>query len=158
MKPFILFSLCLLLILSVSCKKETSTANSSDYLIFGHFYGMCGGEQCVEIFKLDNCRLYEDSRDIYPNRDTFYVGAYSQLSNQQFNAVEDLMDFFPQDLLNESDTVIGMPDAGDWGGFYIEYNFNGTRRFWILDKMKTNVPSQYHAFIDKLNEKISLLQ
>jgi hypothetical protein len=72
--------------------------------------------------------------------------------------VEDLMDFFPQDLLNESDTVIGMPDAGDWGGFYIEYNFNGTRRFWILDKMKTNVPGKYHAFIDKLNEKIDLLQ
>jgi hypothetical protein len=61
-------------------------------------------------------------------------------------------------LLNENHTVIGMPDAGDWGGFYVEYNFNGTRRFWILDKMKANVPSQYHDFIDSLNAKIYLLQ
>jgi hypothetical protein len=94
MKPFILFSQCQLLILSVSCKKEKALPSTSDYLIFGHFNGMCIGENCIEIFKLDSCRLYEDNRDIYPERDTFYVGTYSQLTNQQFNAVKDLVDFF----------------------------------------------------------------
>ena len=100
----------------------------------------------------------EDTRDIYPVSTSFYDGNYKLLTQEQFNDVKDLSDFFPNDLLMESTTVIGQPDAGDWGGLYIEYNYNGTRKFWLLDKKKSNVPVKYHSFIDKVNEKIQLLQ
>lgn len=39
-------------------------------------------------------------------------------------------------LLKEKKTVIGQPDAGDWGGIYVEYNANGLRKLWLLDKKR----------------------
>jgi hypothetical protein len=116
------------------------------------------GEQCVEIFRLEKEKLCEDTKDQYPNSNDFYSGNYVQLSQQKFDATKDLTNCFPTDLLNETDIVIGQPDAGDWGGLYIEYNFNGVRKFWLLDQNKSNVPTKYHDFIDKVNEKIELLQ
>ncbi len=126
--------------------------------MFGHFFGFCDGEQCIEIFRLEQERLLEDTKDKYPRTDDFYQGAYVRQTSAHFDACKDLKDFFPADLLLESNHVIGQPDAGDWGGLYIEYNFDGTHQFWLLDLNKRNVPAKYHAFIDKVEEKISLLQ
>jgi len=152
------FILCLLTISICSCKKDNVILSTSDYIVFGHFYGECGGEQCIEIFRLEQNKLLEDTRDIYPNSTSFYNGNYNLLTQQKFNDAKDLLLFFPNDLLIETNTVIGEPDAGDWGGLYIEYNYNGTRKFWLLDQKKSNVPSKYHNFIDKVNEKIKLIQ
>ena len=77
---------------------------------------MCMGEQCVEIFRLEKDKLFEDTKDLYPSRIDFYDGNYVQLSKQKFNDSKDLTNYFPTELLNETDTVIGQPDAGDWGG------------------------------------------
>jgi hypothetical protein len=41
---------------------------------------------------------------------------------------------------------------------YVAYNIDGVRKFCIIDQMKSNVPSKYHNFIDKVNEKISQLK
>jgi len=60
-------------------------------------------------------------------------------------------------LLDDHDTIIGQPDAGDWGGLYIEYNKDAVRRYWLLDQMKSNVPEYLYDFIDKVNEKIALI-
>src|SRR5690606_35647267 len=113
----------------------------------------CIGEQCVEIFKLEEGKLFEDTKDQYPNSDNFYIGNYVQLSQQKHAAVKDLTNSFPTELLNETNTIIGQPDAGDWGGIYVEYNTGGVRKFWLLDQMKSNVPEKYHNFIDNVNEK-----
>jgi hypothetical protein len=155
----ILSTICLTVFLLASCEKDDSIKLSdSDYIVFGHFYGECMGEQCVEIFRLEKDKLFEDTKDQYPNRNDFYVGNFVQLSQQKFNDTKDLTNYFPTDLLNETDTVIGQPDAGDWGGLYVEYYFNGVRKFWLLDQMKSNIPTKYHNFIDKINEKITQLQ
>ena len=154
----ILFTICITFFLLTSCKKNDSELSNSDYIVFGHFFGMCLGEQCVEIFRLEKDKLFEDTKDQYPNGNNFYVGNYVQLSKQKFNDTKDLTNNFPTDLLDEPDTVIGQPDAGDWGGLYVEYNFNGVRKFWLLDQMKSNVPTKYHDFIDMINEKITQLQ
>ena len=161
MKKSILITLSLVLVVTSSCKKEKIGSKlvllESDYLVFGHFYGECFGANCISIFKLENSRLLEDTKDTYPTSNNFYVGSYNQLSQEKFNAAKDLVDDFPTDLLNESKNVIGQPDAGDWGGIYVEYYHNGVHRFWLLDKMKSNVPIKYHNFIDKVNAKIKLL-
>lgn len=157
-RNLLFFIFCILAISISSCKKDNVILSTSDYLQFGHFHGECGGEGCIDIFRLEQNQLLEDTRDIYPVSTSFYDGNYKLLAQGQFNNVKDLLDFFPNDLLMESTTVIGQPDAGDWGGLYIEYNYNGTRKFWLLDKKKSNVPVKYHNFIDKVNEKIQLLQ
>lgn len=159
MKRNILITTCLTVFLLTACKKDDNVELSkSDYIIFGHFYGECIGEQCVEIFRLEQDKLFEDTKDQYPSRNSFYDGNFVQLSQQKFNDTKDLTNYFPTDLLNETDTVIGQPDAGDWGGLYVEYNSDGIRKFWLLDQMKSNVPTKYHNFIDKVNEKIEQLK
>ncbi len=73
--------------------------------MFGSFYGMCAGEQCIEIFRLEEGKLLEDTTDKYPERDNFYAGKFIQLSAQKYNDTKDLIDYFPKDLLNETTTV-----------------------------------------------------
>lgn len=126
--------------------------------MFGHFYSECEGEGCIDIFRLEQNRLLEDTRDEYPRSDRFYKGSYKQQTSEHFEAVKDLKDFFPNELLSEKKNIIGEPDAGDSGGLYIEYNLDGTHQFWLLDLNKRNVPAKYHAFIDKVVEKISVLK
>ena len=142
------------LVILTSCKKQ---ANEKDYLIFGHFYGECLGENCVEIFKLESDRILEDENDNYPKQETYYIGNFSELDKLKFEEIKDLLGFFPRDLLNESSSVIGQPDAGDWGGIYIEYNFNSVREFWLIDQMQSHIPTYLHEFVDKTNEKIELI-
>lgn len=157
MKNIIGSILCLAVLSLSSCKKEKITLYDADYLVFGHFYGECMGERCVEIYRLEKDHLFEDTKDQYPSFNEFYTGIYVPLSQQNFNDTKDLMNDFPMSLIDDTAQVIGYPDAGDWGGLYIEYNFNEVSRYWILDQMKDNVPAQYHAFIDRVNEKIDRL-
>jgi len=158
MTKYRIIAACLLIVLMTSCNKNDTEPLASDYIIFGQFYGECEGERCVELFMLGNDRLFEDSNDQYPDFQNFYDGEWIELSREKFEETKDLANFFPAGLLNETGTVIGQPDAGDWGGLYIEYSLNEIRRFWLLDKMKSNVPEEYHDFIDKVNEKIEKLK
>lgn len=154
---YLLFSLFALLFLSACNSDDDAAHTNPEYLIFGHFFGECIGEGCVEIFKLDANKLYEDSNDIYPGQSDFYNGNFIELSEDLFNKVNGLMDEFPSALLDESEVVIGIPDAGDWGGLYIEYKSGDVHDFWLLDLMKTNVPTEYHDFIDDVQDKILLI-
>jgi hypothetical protein len=131
---------------------------NDNYLVFGHFYGECVGEQCVEKFKLTSDKIYEDTNDVYPGVTPLTPPNYVQLTNEKFLASQDLMNFFPNSLLAEINTTIGMPDASDGGGLYIEYHFNGIHKTFLIDQFKINVPSNYHTFMDKVNEKIALMQ
>ena len=70
----LIFALCSLLIAISSCKKDNLILSTSDYLIFGHFYGECSGEKYIEIFRLEQNQLFEDTKDIYPNSTSFYNG------------------------------------------------------------------------------------
>lgn len=159
MKKLIFIVTSLLLSLLSSCKNDLPLELvKSDYLVFGHFYGECAGEGCIEIFKLEQNRLLEDRNDTYPTSSDFYKGNYVTLTPQQFESVKDLLSSFPEDLRKETKRVIGQPDAGDWGGLYIELSYQGHRKFWLIDQAKRNVPAVYHRFIDQVNEKIKLLK
>ncbi|MBL7730422.1 MAG: hypothetical protein JNM88_04525 [Chitinophagaceae bacterium] len=158
MKTISFITICIAIFSLASCSKDNAGLSKSDYLIFGHFYASCSGEGCVEIFRLEQDKLFEDKKDQYPDAYNFYNGKYGKLSQQKFDITKDLKDYFPVDLLNEPGNVIGQPDAGDWGGLYIEYNYGGIRKFWLLDLKKSNVPATCHGFIDKVNEKIAQLK
>ena len=156
MKKLLLLLIIPLLFLN-GCDKDDNKKPNQNYLVFGHYYGMCGGESCVEIFKINNENLWEDLNDAYPSPTNYYVGDFYTLDNNLFNQVSDLLTFFPSDLLNEKVIVIGMPDYADGGGLYIEYNYFGEHKFWLIDQFKTNVPDYLHNFIDIVNEKILII-
>ena len=153
-----LLPICIALISSCE-KNECGFGNvDADYVIFGHFYGECFGEGCVEIFKVDDKTLLEDTLDMYPNRDEFYPGQFAtQWDNGKFELVKDLKTYFPEELLNETNPVIGQPDAGDWGGIYFELKRGSTHRFWILDQNDNYMPAIYNSFVDRINEKIAII-
>ncbi len=102
--------------------------------------------------------MLEDTLDYHPRRDTFAKCSYIARTAQQFDITYDLVNSFPNDLLNETKTELGMPDVTDGGGLYIEYNINGIHKFWLIDQIKQNVPQKYHAFMAKVNEKIRQLR
>lgn len=86
----------------ISCKKDNEVnLSKTDYIIFGHFYGECIGEQCVKIFKLDKEKLFEDTKRIYPTGNSFYEGRFDQLPKEKFDITKDLTNYFPMSLLKE---------------------------------------------------------
>jgi hypothetical protein len=150
----------ILLILSVigvliSCNKddENIVLNERNFLIFGHFYGECYGEACVETFKLTDKSLFEDTIDDYSGEEL----NFEELDNEKFEQVKNLVDFFPNQLLNDNNNVFGCPDCADGGGLFIKYFINGEVKIWRIDQIKGNVPDYLHDFIDKVNEKIGLI-
>lgn len=156
MKKYIL--ILSILLFSFSCKENENIIKPDDYFVFGHFYGECYGEQCIEIFRLENSKLLEDTLDKYPSYTKFYKGSFVSLSSEKFNSVKDLWDYFPEELLYEKDTVFGCPDCRDQGGLYIEYSEGNSHKFWLFDQDTSQVPHKYHIFLNAVKAKIKLLQ
>ena len=152
----------ILIYTSISCsntdeKPAQLVLSGGDYIVFGRFYGFCGGEQCIEIYKLTATTLSEDSLDMYPlmsNNTTNFV----PMPDQKFLLAQDLSAFFPISLLQETSTVFGTPDAYDQGGMIVEYNIDGVQKRFYFDNNIQVVPDQYHIFLNKINQKIQLIQ
>lgn len=138
-----------------SCDKENDeiNINEQNFLVFGHFYGMCIGEECVETFKLTEKSLFEDTVDDYNGQNMVFV----ELEKNKFEQVKNLEDFFPNQLLKHSESVFGCPDCADGGGILVQYSENGNVKTWRIDQDKNRVPDFLHNFIDKINEKIALV-
>jgi hypothetical protein len=157
MKAYLLPLLALLLF---ACSKNDDSISKSppepttEYLVFGHFYGMCLGEGCVEIFKLEKKRVLEDQQDSYPSNDKFYKGDFLELTRIDFEKSRNLLDFFPDSLLQSTTSSFGCPDCADQGGLYIEYRYGNTHRFWHIDQSKKDIPHYLHEFVDKVNATI----
>lgn len=146
----------------LGCQKEDVTTQplpevEEDYIVFGQFFGLCLGEKCVEIFKIENEKLFEDTADQYPmiNSESPYQGNYIELSQTLYERVSNVKDFFPEELLNETALVIGTPDVTDGGGYYVSIKENGEERHWRIDAIRNNIPAYLHAFTDKIDEAVS---
>lgn len=148
----ICLALCLIGLFT-SCDDENDTVNNQEYLVFGHFYGMCVGEACVQTFKLTESQLLKDKEKDYSGENLHFVA----LEDEKFELVKDLINDFPQQLLTEKETFLGCPDCADGGGLFIQYSNNGNVRTWRIDQVKSNVPEYLHGFMDRVNAKIALL-
>ncbi|MFD2721437.1 hypothetical protein ACFST9_22170 [Hymenobacter monticola] len=143
-----------------ACHKENTAPEDGNVLIFGSFYGECRGSNCIQIFRLNPTRqtLEEDVADQYPSSSAPYQGQYVPRSAASFQRVQGLLQQVPAQLLNEPAHVIGQPDAGDWGGYYVEVQHAGTSRFWLIDTQKRHIPTYLHALTDSLQANIRALR
>ncbi len=118
----------------VACKDnliECADSNTEPVLVFGHFFGECFGESCVETFKLTDTQLFEDKVDNYGGAgDSF---DFEELSADLFEQVAFLRAAMPQELLALEDQTFGCPDCGDQGGVYISWTSGGVTQSWLLD-------------------------
>jgi len=147
-----LFFLIGIVALATGCTKEDDITDI-EYLNFGHFYGLCMGEACVETFQLTRARLFEDVYDFYPGNGPYQ---FERLSNDQFKQVRELLDAIPDELYNYPETI-GCPDCYDQGGLRIEVYDDGELRRWRIDKARSAIPADLLPFIELVEDKISLL-
>ncbi|HRS40504.1 MAG TPA: hypothetical protein P5174_00665 [Dysgonamonadaceae bacterium] len=137
-----------------SCAKDDKILlTDSNYLIFGRYYGMCVGDNCILTYKLTGEKLYEDTRHNYLAQNFNFI----ELGEDKFELVKDLTQYFPAELLSSKDSIFGCPDCGDQGGLLVKYVENGKEKTWRIDQSKSAIPIYLHNFIDKLNEKITLI-
>lgn len=153
MKKKWIYTFVLVLLISCNSDENAIMLEGSTFLVFGHFYGECLGEACVETFKLTETQLFEDTLDEYSGANQ----QFEVLPNGLFAQVQDLIDFFPSRLLSEEETFIGCPDCADGGGIFIQFSENDELKTWRIDQDKGNVPDYLHEFIDKINEKIAII-
>lgn len=132
-----------------SCKKESM--ETEDFLIFGHFYGMCFGEECVETFKLTEDKLYEIDKDDYAHE----VFNFKELSEVQFKAADGLIEQIPEEIQSSHLQTFGCPDCADQGGIYIQYKSADDFKIWRIDQSKSNIPEFLHDFVDEVNATIA---
>lgn len=126
--------------------------------IFGTYYGECIGDDCVQTFKIVDGRIYEDSKDQYL-KTAPYEGEWTELDHSLFEKIAYLPNEFPTALFDEAETTLGMPDAGDWGGIYVEVQTEKGNRFhWQIDTMKENLPEYLHAFVDAVMRAMEELE
>jgi len=149
-------SILLILFVLVSCGKDDHLAEDGKAYIFGHFFGECFGEQCVEIFKLQDGSIFEDTNDQYPsiNGNTYN---WSEMTGVEFEELEALIFPIPDELYEEEDVVIGMPDAGDWGGIYFQVHTDADVQFWFIDYLDDNIPDYLSDFTADIKQAIEQL-
>jgi hypothetical protein len=148
--------LVLLSLMTLSCSKDiVCDCQGGEYFIFGHFYGECVGEACIETFKIQGGKLSEDTRDRYPGADPF---DWKALPDDKYQLVKDLPATLPSELLAKSDQTFGCPDCADGGGLYIEVFQDGKKHSWWIDKIKAGQPDYLHDFTDQVGAAIALLQ
>lgn len=136
---------------------ESNPTSIDDYIIFGHFYGFCAGEECVEIFKLTPTSLSEDKKDGYPNWKEGYEGNFEKLDIKKFEAVNGLITGVPEALLAVQDTVLGCPDCTDGGGIYFEYKNGSDQRYWLIDQFQRDIPDDIYEVVEDVNNAIDVI-
>jgi hypothetical protein len=162
MKLFQNLYLPLILIgLLTSCEKEKEiiidcgglTVYDSS-LTFGYFNGECIGVDCIATYKLGIDQLFEDTLDSYAGSGPFEFILRPQ---EDYLLVNDLIDYYPNELLLLPDSVFGCPDCIDQGGLFIMLDTENVTSTFIIDQNQFAVPSYLHPFVDKVNEYTELL-
>jgi hypothetical protein len=161
MKTYRIFLLALTTLILGACHDKVDKSDPQDtgsYLVFGSYYGMCQGDDCVTFYLVRDGKLYKDKKHQYPTNGTLHEGDYEAISDDKYQLVKDLSGKVPEKLLSESSTSIGCPDCADGGGIYIEINSTEGKRFWYLDNNDRETPEYLHDFIAEVNAKIKALR
>ncbi len=151
-----LFVILITLAVMAGCAKEDPVKpHEGDYIVFGSFYGMCQGEACVEIFKYEGGKLYEDSRDLYPSMTEMpYSGSYTQIENKITDELEYLLKNIPQELLDSGPATFGVPDSRDQGGMILQCKINGAVKYWLLDMNTDALPDYLRNYAERMKAAI----
>jgi hypothetical protein len=125
-----------------------------DYLIFGHHFGFCAGEECLEYFRVTGTELVEYEDNCTPGILSSCIPDSKKLSDAKFTFAQNLIANFPDSLFSETATTIGCPDCADQGGLYLEIKQGDVIRFWDLDNDNSSLPTYLRAYADEVRAAI----
>lgn len=141
-----------------ACDKEPPTPENEEYVVFGHFYGFCVGEECIELYKLTNAKLYEWVEDDYPMAESFPLpGEFDPLDPALVAEVNFIKDLVPASLFNDPNTYFGNPDAYDQGGYVLEWNYDGKTGHWFFDTTTEDIPEYLHDLTAGIATAVSII-
>lgn len=143
--------------IDLSARNGNEFTNGEPIITFGRYYGKCQGVSCVEIFKIIDFILLEDALDKYPNSGNYYQGKFISFKGSDRILIKDILSSFPLELLNSKSIIYGAPDAGDWGGIYLEHEDGEQHRFWFLDLKLENNPKHLRDYVSLINKKINVI-
>jgi hypothetical protein len=149
MKPLFLIFITSIL-LGASCSSDKSSFDEPT-VIFGHFFGECSGERCLETYMLQGDALFEDLNDSFDRSFDF-----SPLSAELYNQVNDLRTLIPDELNAIEGQTFGCPDCGDQGGVFLRLVDQGSKEFFI-DQDTNGLPEYLQTFVRQVNDRIALL-
>lgn len=144
-------------VLCIQCAPEQLMEGPVDetILIFGIYYGFCAGN-CTHIYKLEDGELYQDNVDhLNPEQLTFEL---SPLPEEDYISAKVVLENFPEKLLDEEEDYIGLPDAHDQGGYYIEYRKEDIHRFWRIDTVDSRIPAYLANYMDLVQSVVNQLK
>lgn len=133
------------------CRKDPVAKDG--YIVFGHFYGFCEGEQCIELYKYENGVLYEDQRDQYPPSALPYNGRWVKLRDGLKGYADDIQSNKPDSMMMFTDSIFGMPDAVDQGGVYFELKEGDSFHYWVMDNSPSALPEYLRPFAALIRER-----
>ncbi len=156
MKKLITPAAIVVFLLTVSlsgCRDDGPVSPGDEYIVFGSYYGECFGEACVEIFKLEDGVLYEDSLDRYPSMNIMpYEGKFYRTKGDHIADIRALLDSIPQAVLESPSALIGEPDAHDQGGLLLQVRVNGQLKYWLIDPDTLEAPVYMRTLVKQLDD------
>jgi len=135
--------------------EDRFSENRGPTITFGRYYARCFGNQCVETFKLIDITLLEDTVDKYPASGTYYQGNFIDFKGSEKVKTSEILSNFPLELLDSKLITYGTPDAGDWGGIYLEYEDGNHHRYWFVDLYTKNIPKYLIEYVTLIDKKIT---
>jgi hypothetical protein len=121
-----------------------------DSFSFGFAAGYCSGD-CAKFFLIQDGKLYADNMTQYSGYD--YGTLAFQASPQPdsiYQAASQLLDNFPQYLMNHLNKSFGCPNCSDQGQFDLTMNIAGNTIYWNIDTIENNVPQEIRSYVERL--------
>lgn len=155
MKRFILLASAVLLGLG-ACKKHDCGNTGEDYFVFGRAFGMCGGPNCAQFYKIQNGSMYADNMDYYTENNVFTF-SNNPMPALKYSAAVPAMTAFPDYLRRNPDHTWGCPDCHDQGGLHFALSQNGITHFWHVDTDTALQPQAIRPYINQVNQILDQL-
>lgn len=158
-KPFLIL-LSIVIVFTLSCKKENSITpldlSSGDYFIFGKYAGFCSGN-CARFFVIKDNNIYSDLNDYFYSADSLKFNS-SPMEVSKYNIAAPLLTDFPTYLNNHKNETFGCPDCTDGGAVYIILKQGGIISHWNVDNFIQNQPEEIKDYIARVHTIIADLQ
>lgn len=165
MKKVIFFSLSIMICSFWACTQEdiieTPKTNcdllqGDDYLIFGKFYGFCGGN-CTQLYKMTNTELFADNIDRFEHNKEVTFDK-TNLGAAKIEIAKTVCSQYANDIKNEKSDRIGCPDCFDQGNIYVELKQNGKVQKWFIDPTVNAQPEYLKPFAKAIEDAVTKLK
>lgn len=158
-----LFILFLLLSYSFSCEKDkvnsTENLELAGSLSFGTYYGHCRGE-CATIYRIQDGALFADDNvtNLYEYFEKEIPFQQTALPDSEYQKAKVLLETFPKAILDLQESTIGIPDAHDQGGIFLEYEEADFKRRWFLDTVIDRLPKDLQDYAKSVRDIMTQIE